>query len=119
MSALAVGEASLRRMNATIVLVLLAVIQAWIRLSINLEHCAEHRGCLDALRCGYDDEHVRGGDRVEIRDRLSSKNNKYGKRVNRSRRHIVTTTAGKYRRICRIRALAVIMSVCCPGGSQK
>lgn len=53
-------------------------LQAWIRLSLNLEHLGEYDACLEAVRSASEDGHVRGGDLVEIRQRLASKYRLYG-----------------------------------------
>lgn len=55
--------------------------QAWNRLSINLEHLGEYGECLNALRLGCEDDCVRGGEWVEIRERLLAKHRKYGKQL--------------------------------------
>ena len=54
-------------------------IQAWNRLSVLYEtHLRDRAACLDALQSGRDDDCVRGGERVELRQRRAASHRKYG-----------------------------------------
>lgn len=57
----------------------LVIAQAWIRLSMNLEHVGEGDACLEALRSGAGDHFVSGGEWVEVRQRLATKHQQHGK----------------------------------------
>eukprot|EP00904_Undaria_pinnatifida_P013630 jgi/Undpi1/9398/HiC_scaffold_27.g11855.m1 len=51
---------------------------AWNRLSVNYEtHLKDHQASLDALQSGRDDDCVRGGERVELRQRRAASHRKY------------------------------------------
>lgn len=54
--------------------------KAWIRLSINLEKCGEFAESIEVLRSAYEDSQVRGGERLEVQDRLISRHRKYGEK---------------------------------------
>ena len=54
-------------------------VQAWVRLSLNLEKIGEFVESLEALRSASEDLHVKGGELLEVRDRLASRYCKYGK----------------------------------------
>ncbi|CAM9140593.1 unnamed protein product, partial [Ascophyllum nodosum] len=51
---------------------------AWVRLSLNLEKIGEFVESLEALRSASEDLHVKGGELLEVRDRLASRYCKYG-----------------------------------------